>query len=131
MLLLTLGSLLYVLFKKLRLMLKARKIWIGAKDEFREYKISEKFHREDHSLYKIPTSPDHFNQDKKEDPFLRKIECNREFRELFYKEKESLIVYLKLNPLAVIKHKPKLINHLQYIYDSKLSDKIMNLIAFH
>lgn len=121
----------YVILKPSDAANEATIAWNEASHNFNEYITSEEMHKENHSFYKIPISVESLDRVKDEEFLLReRLKYDSKFKELYYKEKETFVVFLETNSFSIEDHKPDLIKILGYIDDPVLSEKIMKIICF-
>lgn len=103
-----------------------------AERELNEYLLSDEIIEADCLVYEIPDSIHGLNQSYEEDVVCKRIRNNPKFKELFIRERETFVEFLKTHPYCIKNQKEYLINSLKYIdKDSDLSDQITKLICFY
>ncbi len=127
-------TLYYVLLEpyfKQKVVDEAHKAWNEASGELKDYLSSEEFYDEDHSLYEIPTSAEYFDNQTSEEDYIigRRLQNDLRYRELFLREQETFVAFLKTPQKIIENYKTRLIRDLRYIDDPELSNDILNLIS--
>ncbi len=132
-----LGILYYILvayphFKNEEIACKAVTEHCIAERELNDYLLSDEIIEADCLIYEIPNSINGLNQSYEDDPVQKRIKSNPKFKELYVRERETFVEFLKTHPQCIKVQKEHLIESLKYLdKNSKLSDDIMFLIFLY
>lgn len=132
-----LGTLYYLLVirpfnKKEKIAREATLAHCDAETELNNYLLSDEIIEADCLIYEIPSSINGLNKSYEDDPVQKRIKNNPKFKELYVRERETFVEFLKTHPYCIKSLKEYLITSLKYLdKDSKLSDDIMLLIFLY